>query len=248
MDFVNRFSGGAFENVRPATILKFTDLDPRVQQHLQRVYATLTCALAVCTFGVYANVAWHVGGLFTMLAGVGCLATLVLVGESSYQAVSLKRYGLLAGFAFCQGTLIGPLVNMALSINSGLIFTALLGTTVVFGCFSLSALLTRRRTYLFLGGWLSSAVLVLFAMRMSSWIFGFKLMQMQLELYFGLIVFSLYVLFDTQIIVEKASAGDFDHIKHAVDLFIDFIAVFVRVLVILMNNSQKREEKKEKKR
>jgi hypothetical protein len=31
-----------------------------------------------------------------------------------------------------------------------------------------------------------------------------------------------------QIIVERCGAGDFDHIKHACDLFLDFVAIFVR--------------------
>lgn len=32
-------------------------------------------------------------------------------------------------------------------------------------------------------------------------------------------------------IVEKANAGQMDHVKHALDLFVDFAAIFVRLLV-----------------
>ena len=43
------------------------------------------------------------------------------------------------------------------------------------------------------------------------------------------------VLFDTQMIIEKHSRGDDDYIWHSVDLFIDFVEIFRRLLVILGN-------------
>jgi FtsH-binding integral membrane protein len=48
-------------------------------------------------------------------------------------------------------------------------------------------------------------------------------------------------------VVERASAGDMDHVQHAMDLFVDFAAIFVRILVILMQNSEKREEREREK-
>jgi FtsH-binding integral membrane protein len=62
--------------------------------------------------------------------------------------------------------------------------------------------------------------------------------------YLGLLVFSGYVLFDTQLVVERASAGDFDQIQHALDLFVDFMAIAVRVLIILMKNQEEKEKRK----
>jgi Bax inhibitor 1 len=49
-------------------------------------------------------------------------------------------------------------------------------------------------------------------------------------------------------IIERAYAGELDHIRHALDLFVDFVAVFVRLLIILMKNTDSKEDKKRKRR
>ena len=46
-----------------------------------------------------------------------------------------------------------------------------------------------------------------------------------------------FVLYDTQVIIEKRRAGDKDFVAHSVDLFIDFISIFRRLLVILAQNA-----------
>ena len=46
-------------------------------------------------------------------------------------------------------------------------------------------------------------------------------------------MFCGFVLFDTQLIIERFNNGDNDYIWHSVDLFIDFIAIFKRLLIIL---------------
>jgi len=55
------------------------------------------------------------------------------------------------------------------------------------------------------------------------------------QLYFGLLVFVGYIIVDTQEIVERAHMGDLDYVKHALTLFTDLVAVFVRILVIMVS-------------
>ena len=41
-------------------------------------------------------------------------------------------------------------------------------------------------------------------------------------------------MFDTQLIIRKARNGDRDFIAHSLDLFIDFVQIFRKVLILLM--------------
>jgi FtsH-binding integral membrane protein len=43
------------------------------------------------------------------------------------------------------------------------------------------------------------------------------------------------MVYDTQEIIERAHRGDMDYIKHALTLFTDFIAVLVRILIIMVS-------------
>lgn len=53
-------------------------------------------------------------------------------------------------------------------------------------------------------------------------------------LYFGLMLFLGYVVYDTHIMLLRVSIGpDPDYILDALNLFIDFLGIFVRLLAIL---------------
>jgi hypothetical protein len=75
-----------------------------------------------------------------------------------------KRFGYLAGFAFCSGLGLGPIIDVAIHINPSILPTALLLTATIFICFSLSALLSNDRKWIYFGGTLSSGLSILFMM------------------------------------------------------------------------------------
>ena len=47
-----------------------------------------------------------------------------------------------------------------------------------------------------------------------------------------------YMVVDTQEIIERAHLGDLDYVKHALSLFTDFVAVFVRILIIMVCSAE----------
>jgi len=65
-----------------------------------------------------------------------------------------------------------------------------------------------------------------------------------INLYLGLFMFCGYILYDTQLIIEKADHGSTDFVWDALELFIDFVAVFVRILIILLQHTGKDKKKR----
>lgn len=106
------------------------------------------------------------------------------------------------------------------------------GTTVVFVSFSISALLAARGRWLFLGGTLMSMLNAMFLFSFIN-LFLRSTFLYQAHLYVGLFVICGFVIYDTQLIIEKYHIGSRDFIMHSLDLFIDFVGVFRHLLVIL---------------
>jgi Bax inhibitor 1 len=229
-----------------AALLSANNISPRVQRHLVKVYTTLLMAVACAAGGAALDSVLGVGGMMTTLAALAVMAALAATPASP--ATLTKRTRLLAAFSALQGASLGPLISLAAFVDPSLIAVAFVGAALVFACFSLAALLTRRRSLLALGGVLSTAVTSFLWLHLAAILLprsAFMLRALSLELYLGVFVFSGYILFDSQLIIERASAGSDDHVAHALDLFVDLAALFARLLAVLVRNAAQREERGE---
>lgn len=241
MDFIDRITG-AGPRMTQGTF-KFGELSAPVQKHLEKVYATLAVTLLVSAAGVYFNILTGLGGFLSMISFVVCSVWLAITPNEPKNLN--KRYKLLAGAAFSEGATIGPLIGAAMAMDSSLVLTAALATAALFGSFSAAALLSRRRSWLYLGGGLASAISTFSVIRLASWFLpSARSLAFSAELYGGLVVFALYVIYDTQLIVEEAFSGNMDHIRHAMMVYVDVVAIAVRLLVILMNKEENRNRKR----
>jgi FtsH-binding integral membrane protein len=241
-NILSRFSNG-LGSYNPQVLMKMTDITPSVQKHLKDVYLALalatTCASIAAVFNLYT-------GFGSLLGVFGFIISAIWLSSTPSTPSTLnKRTTLLCTAAASQGLSLGPLIGAAISIDPTILVLAFAGTATVFASFSAAALLSKRRSYLYLGGMLSSVLSTFMMMRFATLFIGGGALLFQAELYIGLFVFMGYVLFDTQLIVERAEAGDRDYIKHALDLFVDLAAIFVRLVVILMKNAQEKQTRKE---
>eukprot|EP00270_Netrium_digitus_P005551 TRINITY_DN173_c0_g1_i1.p1 TRINITY_DN173_c0_g1~~TRINITY_DN173_c0_g1_i1.p1 ORF type:complete len:257 (+),score=64.92 TRINITY_DN173_c0_g1_i1:154-924(+) len=228
-------------------VKNFSTLSPSVQKHLQKVYLTLAASLLVVALGVWVDVTVvNLGGFLSTIAFAASVFWLNSTPPTTGNQG--QRMKLLMAAAFFQGCSLGPLIGTVLGMEggAGIIGTACFCSSFVFCCFSGAALLAKRREYLFLGGILSSLLSAMAILRLSSFFFGMSATVFRAEIYLGLLMLVGYVVYDTQVIVEKASRGERDPVKHSLDLLIDFVGIFVRILIILLRNSSRREDEKRK--
>jgi len=137
----------------------------------------------------------------------------------------------------------GPLLDMAIHLNPAIVPSALMLTTMVFACFSAAALYAPDGKYLYLGGSLLSGLSSLLFLGFLNIFFRSQLL-FQVHIYLGLAIFCGFIMYDTQLIIIKARHGDRDFIAHSLDLFIDFIQVFRKILVLLMQKEDRSQKKK----
>ncbi len=100
-----------------------------------------------------------------------------------------------------------------------------------------------NQSVIFFAGALFSGLSILMVMSLLNIFIGSTLI-FRAEMYLCLAVFMGFVLFDTQLIVEKCNNGDKDYIWHSVDLFLDFINIFRQLMIIMAMNNDKKEKRK----
>ncbi|XP_014273886.1 probable Bax inhibitor 1 isoform X1 [Halyomorpha halys] len=219
-------------------------IEEPVRIHLKNVYACLTLATISAALGAYIDLYTNIlsRNFITVLGAIGFLVALNCTKDNGKN--QLMRLGFLIGFSFCSGLGLGPLLEQVILIDPSIIPTTLLATSLIFVSFSLSALLARRGSWLFLGGTITTILSALFVFSLASMFLSSTLL-FQAHLYVGLVLMCAFVLYDTQLIMEKRRHGDKDFIAHSVDLFIDFIGIFRRLLIILaQKENNKRDEKR----
>merc|ERR1719277_685381 len=141
----------------------------------------------------------------------------------------------------------GPMLQLAMMMNPTIVPSAFMVTSVVFACFTGASLMAPDGKYLYLGGTLMSGLSTLMWLGLANIFFRSQLL-FQAHIWIGLAVFCGFIMFDTQLIIRKAKNGDKDFIAHSLDLFIDFVQVFRKVLILLMQKESRRDERDNKKK
>jgi FtsH-binding integral membrane protein len=90
---------------------------------------------------------------YPRLAVFASMITSVWLFATDFNArTKMKCFGLMSATALFTGIYLSPLINLAIHVDPQIVMTAFLFTTIIFVCFTMSALLTEKRTYLYLGG------------------------------------------------------------------------------------------------
>ncbi len=211
-------------------------------EHMRKVYGTMAIGLGIAAGASIFTMATPLVGVHPLIPGLASLVPLMgIMYTSKHTHSTALRSGLFAAFTGLSGMAVAPLIKMAMLISPVIVPQALLITTGLFGTMTALSLMAKPGAALRWGVPLGGGLLLLMATGIgamfvpvtSAW---YPLLH-NVYLYGGLALFTAYIAYDTQKMIDEYQMGEDDHIKHAVDFFIDFKAVFVRVLSILMMSS-----------
>lgn len=209
-----------------------------VMAHLRKVYTMVGAAAGVAALGGLGAMTLGVGGGIAMASGFGALVPLIWALVADRSKV-LLRQNLLLGAAALMGVGAAPLMGVA---GLPAFLMALGGTGAIFAGFSLAALKAPSGSYLKFGGLLTAGALVILVAALLS-MFGGALGipagvlagLYNINLYGGLLILSLFIAYDTQSMIDRAAAGETDHVTDAINMFINVWGIFIRLLAIFGN-------------
>lgn len=217
-------------------------LEPPLQAHMKNVYSCVALSTLAAALGAFVHVFTKIfsGGLLSAFGSMACMLALMATGDDGKN--TMKRLGLLLGFAFLSGLGLGPLLEIVIMVDPAIIPTAFLSTCLIFTCFSLASIFGDQRRFIYLGGILMSLLSIITLGGLLN-IFMGSYILFKGYLYIGFLVMCGFVVYDTQVILEKRRNGEKDYIWHSICLFIDLIQIFRHLLVFLLdreNNNRKK--------
>jgi modulator of FtsH protease len=183
---------------------------------------TLLFSALTATFAVVTNAPPL--GLFSLLIYFGLFFLTAKLQNSVWGLVSVFA---LTGF---MGYTLGPLLSMFLGLANGpqLIATALFGTGVIF--LGLSAyVLTTRKDFTFLGGFVMVGMLVVIMAVLANFFLQIPALTMALSAAIILLM-SAFILWETSNIIN---GGETNYIMATVGLYVSLYNIFTSLLMLL---------------
>lgn len=237
------------------SLWSMTNLSPKIQRHLVSVYSNLSITTLLASLACYLSINDYLPNMSILPSILGVLLLMFVLFSSPSPNTRSIRTVSLYGFGFAEGWGIAPFIQHYLSIDPGTVFLALLATLIAFISFTASAVTSPRRSHLYLGGLLGTLLGVTALLSLTQLFFRTDFIH-STELYLGLFIFCGYILYDTQVIIERSdmyTQTEPDAVVPAAMLFTDAVNVLLRLVEILArqqqsDNNRSRRKGNEKKR
>ena len=194
---------------------------------LRNTYALLGMTLLFSALMAAAAMALNLGHGAALAMMLGGFVMLFVVQKMADSAKGLPAIFVFAGL---MGGSLGPMLNAYLQLANGpsLIMQALGGTAVVF--FALSGyVVTTKKDFSFMGGFLMTGLIVVMIASIALIFFQIPAAQMALSAAIVLLMSGL-ILFDTSRIIN---GGETNYIRATVALYLDIYNLFVNLLALL---------------
>lgn len=210
------------------------------RQYIKAVYTHVIVMLclfsAACATAHATQLSYKIAGRLSLLSFLGIILSVFNsrnIKIWTYFTTSMLGIGL------------HPLIGMCLHEGyHNEIYMALVGTIIIFATLTSIVVMSDSQKFLFLGGpLLSSLFILLIGSLVNMFILKSSLMH-TIEIVSGLVIFSLYVVYDTSVILNrtKYQINDFNCIVDAMNIFLDIINIFIRILVMLIKNKNAKKK------
>lgn len=223
--------GGAAE--KRGDVSQYDALSTGQTAYLRKVYGVTGSTCGVAAVGMFAGLLFPISPLIT---GFGSLVPLLALsfGTNPQTTAPAIRYSLLAAFAGLSGMSAGPLIGMSLQMDPLILPMAGLASAGIFAGATVASLLAPEGKLVSWGGPLLGGCFAMIGLSICGIFFPHPVFH-SIHLYGGLALFTAFVAYDTQQMVEDYKNGIEDPIQHATGLFINIMAIFKRMLFIFMS-------------
>jgi len=194
---------------------------------LRNTYSLLSMTLIFSALCAGIAVKTNMPPLGMLITLVGYFGLLFLTTKFSNSAMGLVFVFALTGF---MGLTLGPIISMYLSIPNGdqIVMTAMGGTGIIFLGLS-GYVLTTRKDFSFLGGFLMVGILVAFLAGIASMFLSMPGLSLAVSAMFVLLMSGL-ILYQTSAIIN---GGETNYILATVTLFVSIYNLFLSLLQLL---------------
>ncbi|OED45249.1 BAX inhibitor protein [Endozoicomonas sp. (ex Bugula neritina AB1)] len=198
-----------------------------INKVLRNTYMLLGITLLFSAMTAAAAMAMQISQMTALVLSLVGFGLLFVVNKTAD-----SEKGIIAVFAFTGvlGAALGPMLNHYIGLANGpsLIMQALAGTAVVF--FALSGyVLTTKKDFSFMGGFLMVGLVVALIASIALIFFNAPMAQMALSAMIVLLM-SGFILFDTSRIIH---GGETNYIRATVALYLDIYNLFTSLLHLL---------------
>jgi modulator of FtsH protease len=220
------------EQINLSTAQSATSTD--IQKVLRNTYMLLGMTLAFSAVSAGISMTINLGSGAAMVMSLAALAIVWLVlPRTANTAMGLPVVFLFTGLL---GAALGPMLNRYLALPNGseMVMQALGGTAIIF--FSLSAyVLTTKKDFSFMGGFLFAGLMVVIVgaigAMIASYFFGVDVSLFSLALSGAIVLLmSGLILFDTSRIIN---GGETNYIMATVSLYLNIYNLFTSLLHII---------------
>ncbi len=218
-------------------IFKMNDISHKTQSHLSKVYSIL--GSGILTSLIFGYISSY--GFINQYLIYTVLVVLFFTRHSKFSKQFLSPityYALTSAVGAALGLVFSSQMTSNMSKSDiimlkSVFLTAGVYTSGIFLSISLFALLTIRRMIIFYGCIISSFILSIIS-----------IFRINASLYsiFGLIIGVLFVIVDTQIMIQKTERGIFEPFEDARQLYHNLVQLFIKIVQILLKDKKEKKD------